>query len=385
VRRVLVLIACCFFLFSESVYADVEDDVIDLVNAERAAVGLHPFNYNSNLAAAARDHSEDMGWQDYFSHTGLDGSSPADRVTAAGYSYNRLGENIAAGQPTPEIVVDAWMASPGHKANILDPDFCDIGVGYAYVADSTYRHYWTQNFGRQSGVSSCPGIDSYTITAIAGAGGSISPEGSISVDQGQNKAFSIIPVSGYAVDEVRVDDESEAIVTSYTFSHVTGDHTIEVSFELNSFAPIADAGSPQEVLEGETVMLDGSLSSDPNDAVVAYEWTQISGPEMVLSDENAAKPTFQAAPIAEDATLVFELTVYDSGESSDSERVEIFVAENGDIDPSGSGADPSNSGVTGSSGGSGGCFVDTAANGSKLKNYLHWFRNIICEKLTHCR
>ena len=374
-RRLVLLIACCFFLLSESSYADVEDDVIDLVNTERAAVGLHPLNYDARLATAARDHSEDMGWQDYFSHTSLDDRSPADRVMAAGYSYNRLGENIAAGQPTPESVVDAWMSSPGHRANILNPDFCDIGVGYAYVADSTYGHYWTQDFGRQSGVSSCPDIDTFTITATAGTGGSISPEGNVSVDQGQDKAFSIVADPGFAVDEVLVDDESEAIVTSYTFSNVTGDHTIEVSFELNSFPPTADAGPSQNVLEGETVTLDGSLSSDANDAVVAYEWVQISGPDMVLSDETAAKPTFIVAPIAEDATLVFELSVYDSGDSSDSTRVEITVAENGDIDLAGPGVDPSTSGETGSSGGSGGCFIDTAAGGSKLQNYLRWFRN----------
>jgi uncharacterized protein YkwD len=103
--------------------------VIDLVNAERAAQGLHPLTVDDNLATAVRDHSEDMGLQGYFSHTSLDGRTVPDRITAAGYSFNTYGENIAGGQPTPEAVIDAWMGSSGHRANILSPIFCDIGVG----------------------------------------------------------------------------------------------------------------------------------------------------------------------------------------------------------------------------------------------------------------
>ena len=138
-RRVLSLYACCFFLLCGQAYADFESEVIDLVNVERAAEGLAPLNYDARLAAAARDHSEDMGLQDYFSHTSLDGRTVSERIEDAGYSWNTYGENIAAGQPTPEDVIDSWMSSQGHRANILNPNFCDIGVGYTYVADSFYR------------------------------------------------------------------------------------------------------------------------------------------------------------------------------------------------------------------------------------------------------
>ena len=155
-RRILCSFICCFFLLPGIVSADFESDVIDLVNLERATQGLHPLNYDHSLAAAARDHSEDMGLLDYFSHTSLDGRTVPDRITAAGYAYNTYGENIAAGQPTAENVVDSWMSSSGHRANILNPNFCDIGVGYAYIAGSTYGHYWTQDFGRKSGIGTCP-------------------------------------------------------------------------------------------------------------------------------------------------------------------------------------------------------------------------------------
>jgi hypothetical protein len=328
-RRFAYLLVCCCFLLGAYVYADFESEVIELVNAEREAQGLHPLVYDDRLAAAARDHSEDLGVQDYFSHTSLDGRTVGDRLVEAGYYYNTYGENIAAGQPTPEVVMNSWMASSGHRANILNPNFCDIGVGYVYVPGSTYGHYWTQDFGRKSGVGSCPGIAVYTITAAAGPGGSINPEGDVAVDQGRSATFTFRPDSGYSVEEVLVDGEAETLSASYTFSNISANHTIEVSFAINQLPPAAEAGPPQAVEEGQTVALDASRSSDPNDAVVAYEWTQISGPVFRLSNENAVRPTFVAAPVAEDAGAVFRVTVFDSGGLSDSDTVEIFINDNG--------------------------------------------------------
>lgn len=328
VRRILSLFAWCFFLFSGPVYADFGSEVIDLVNVERDAAGLPPLSYDASLADAARDHSEDMGLQDYFSHTSLDGRSAGDRIEDAGYAWNAYGENIAAGQPTPEDVIDSWMSSSGHRANILNPNFCDIGVGYAYVADSTYRHYWTQDFGRRRGVSSCPEIATYTITATAGSGGSIAPQGIFPIEQGSDITFTITPAAGYSVSEVLVDGRVIDITTTYTFSNVGSNHSIAIEFVFNQFPPTADAGPDQNVVEGATVTLDGSQSSDPNDAVVTYQWTQTGGPALTLSDVNAVRPTFVAAPITENAAVVFQLTVYDSGGDSDSDTVEITLTEN---------------------------------------------------------
>lgn len=107
-----------------------------------AALAAH-----SALVTAARAHSQDMATRDYFSHTGLDGSSPWQRMTAAGYSYRSAGENIAAGQRTPEAVMSAWLASPGHCANIMNASFRELGVGMAQSTSSTYGIYWTQDFG----------------------------------------------------------------------------------------------------------------------------------------------------------------------------------------------------------------------------------------------
>lgn len=114
--------------------------VVELTNAERAAAGCEPLAVDERLTAAAQLHGEDMLAQDYFDHTSLDGRSPWDRAEAQGYE-NPGAENIAKGQATAEEVVRAWMDSPGHRANILDCDLREIGVGHA-------ERVWTQLFGR---------------------------------------------------------------------------------------------------------------------------------------------------------------------------------------------------------------------------------------------
>lgn len=102
---------------------------------------------NDQLNAAAGKHATDMATYNYFSHTGRDGSAPWDRMKREGYNWRRAGENIAAGQTTARAVVDGWLRSAGHCANIMNKNFKDLGVGYAYGASSRYKHYWVQNFG----------------------------------------------------------------------------------------------------------------------------------------------------------------------------------------------------------------------------------------------
>jgi uncharacterized protein YkwD len=143
-------------LSSGGVASSEEQEVVRLVNLERAIANLHPLAWDNSLGAAAWDHSTDMAQQNYFSHTSLDGRQFNQRIAAAGYAYSTGGENIACGYSTPQAVMNGWMNSSGHRANILNASFCDIGVGYAYEAASSYGHYWTQDFGRRSGVSVCP-------------------------------------------------------------------------------------------------------------------------------------------------------------------------------------------------------------------------------------
>jgi len=102
---------------------------------------------NDQLNSAATKHATDMATYNYFSHTGRDGSTPWARMTREGYVWRRAGENIAAGYTTARAVVDGWLRSPGHCANLMNANFKDLGVGYAYGASSTYKRYWVQNFG----------------------------------------------------------------------------------------------------------------------------------------------------------------------------------------------------------------------------------------------
>ncbi|MEV0490890.1 CAP domain-containing protein [Streptomyces atratus] len=116
--------------------------VLALVNSERGKVGCSPLAVNAKLTKAAQDHSKDMADHRNMSHTGSDGSSPGDRITRAGYSWSAYGENVAYGYSTPESVMAAWMTSPGHKRNILDCGYKEIGIGLAQPGS-----YWTQDFG----------------------------------------------------------------------------------------------------------------------------------------------------------------------------------------------------------------------------------------------
>jgi uncharacterized protein YkwD len=119
-------------------------EVLRLVNVERAKAGCNALTTDSRLAAAAQAHSADMAANNYFSHTGRNGSDVSDRVEAAGYRWSAVGENIAKGQPTPAAVMQAWMNSSGHRANILHCRYRNIGIGLANAGRSPV---WTQDFG----------------------------------------------------------------------------------------------------------------------------------------------------------------------------------------------------------------------------------------------
>lgn len=121
--------------------ADFAGQVLHLVNVERAKVGARPLRLNQDLQDAAAIRAEEITRN--FSHTWPDGSSC---FTLLRNRNRTLGENIAAGSATPEAVVDQWMHSPGHRANILNKDFKELGVGYCRKDGTEYTHYWIQMF-----------------------------------------------------------------------------------------------------------------------------------------------------------------------------------------------------------------------------------------------
>ncbi|MFF4958906.1 sigma-70 family RNA polymerase sigma factor [Streptomyces sp. NPDC001222] len=123
---------------------DTAAQVVALVNKERAAAGCGPLTENGQLGQAAQAHSDDMAARNFFAHTNPDGADPGQRISAAGYRWSTYGENIAEGQQTPEAVMNSWMNSPGHRANILNCSFKEIGVG---VHRGSGGPWWTQDFG----------------------------------------------------------------------------------------------------------------------------------------------------------------------------------------------------------------------------------------------
>lgn len=121
--------------------SDFEQRVVELTNAERAKQGLPALKIDTELSKVARIKSEDMQKNNYFDHNSPTYGSPFDMMKKFGISYTSAGENIAQGQRTPEEVVQAWMNSAGHRANILNNGFTHIGVGYVESGN-----YWTQQF-----------------------------------------------------------------------------------------------------------------------------------------------------------------------------------------------------------------------------------------------
>lgn len=122
-----------------------EDQVVTLVNQERAKAGCTALTVDSRLVTAARGHSQDMATRNYFAHNTPEGVTPWTRITNAGYRFSSAAENIASGQATPAAVMTAWMNSQGHRENILNCNLRNIGVGLAY--NTKHTPYWTQDFG----------------------------------------------------------------------------------------------------------------------------------------------------------------------------------------------------------------------------------------------
>ena len=121
-------------------------EVIDLVNAERAAEGLSSLSSDATLTVMAEDYACEMIEGDFFAHVNPDtGSTPATRADDHGYAYYEVGENLALGYGSPEDVMVAWMNSPGHRANILHDTYTEMGVGVRTAPDGEV--YWVQEFG----------------------------------------------------------------------------------------------------------------------------------------------------------------------------------------------------------------------------------------------
>jgi uncharacterized protein YkwD len=135
---------------------EVARRVLELTNRARSAArrcgngtfaATHPLAASPALTKAARDHARDMATHGYFAHRGRDGSTVGQRAARTGYRWRAIGENIAAGPPTAEAVVQGWLNSPEHCANLMRPHFTDMGTAFAVSMESKHGTYWVQVFG----------------------------------------------------------------------------------------------------------------------------------------------------------------------------------------------------------------------------------------------
>ena len=127
-------------------YSEFANRVLELVNIERANAGVAPLVLDEALCNAANMRAIEMDRTGEFSHTRPGGRECFTVVDYCNIGYMMCGENIAAGQPTPEEVMNSWLGSAGHKANILSPEYTKMGLGYSTGGGGEYRHYWAQEF-----------------------------------------------------------------------------------------------------------------------------------------------------------------------------------------------------------------------------------------------
>ena len=138
--------------------AGVQAKLLERINALRAAGAVcgstvyspaPALNWSNMLLAAAAAHASDMAKNDFFSHTGSDGSSFDQRIAITGYRLAAGGENIAGGQTSVQAVITSWINSPGHCQNLMSRSYRDVGVACARSDAAAYSHYWTMNLGRE--------------------------------------------------------------------------------------------------------------------------------------------------------------------------------------------------------------------------------------------
>lgn len=153
--------AVCFFLTlvfgstTDLLAQEHEKQMICLINQVRANHGLKRLRLNPNLAKCSRKHSRDMASRNYFSHLAPEGVNAGQRATANGYEWSAIGENLAAMESSPQMVMNSLLNSPSHRKVLLNPKYCEIGVGRAFNSASNYKFYWTQTFGRRGSGQGC--------------------------------------------------------------------------------------------------------------------------------------------------------------------------------------------------------------------------------------
>lgn len=281
--------------------------VFELSNIERVKVGLPAYALDSRLAFAAAKYAKKMGTENFFDHISPDGSTFISRIKAEGVIATAMGENIGAGQLTAEQMVQAWMASAGHKANILQSAFTHMGAGYANVPGSRYTHYWVQCFA-QEGV--LPPVNKPPIANAGGpysakVGQAITFDGSRSSDPdgtiqqyGWNfgdglSAVGVRPIHDYKAEgtyevTLTVTDNQGATSKSSTSAVIAQDTPPPVMLKVDGYTDVLQVAS---VMSRSTFGIRGTF---PLVGIIQVSWV---GQSLKLINRNATSLTVEAPTV----------------------------------------------------------------------------------------
>ncbi len=227
-------------------------------------------------------------------------------TSSTGYTITATAQSGGSISPSGSTTVSRNSSQSYTITASANYTISDVKVDGSSVGAVT--HYTFSRVRANHTISASFTINSYTITASALGGGSITPQGSVSADAGSDKTFSIKAAPGYTISKVLVDGVSAGTVSSYTFSNITADHSIQASFVSANPYPVVDAGPDQAVTSGNTVMLNGSNSTSST-SITSYTWTQTGGPAVQLIGSQSAICTFQAPSVSAGAALTFRLGV----------------------------------------------------------------------------
>lgn len=265
--------------------------------------------------------------------------------TSAGQSgdSNEISYQVPVSQPLVHIINAAsdtnGTISPSGNVSVNDGAFQTFDItpdnGYR-IADvkvdgqsvGAVQSYTFSGVSANHTISASFGARNFTITASGGQNGSVTPSGSISVPNGGSQVFDFTPNAGYRVSNVTVDGQSVGAPPNYTFSAVSQNHSLSVTFaaiQAVNQAPVAEAGANQTVSSNQSVILNGSGSRDPDGDALTYQWRQTGGTAVTLNGTGAQR-TFAAPDNSQNMeTLAFELTVSDNQGLYDADTVIVWV------------------------------------------------------------
>ncbi len=324
----LLIIGCiCFSAFADEVQltwnANSETDIAGYRIYKGLQSGAYTSNvFTSNLATSITMSGLEAGKTYYFAATAINSSSLesdfSDEVAytvpaAVPSTFTITASSSGSGTMVPSGTAVVSEGSSVTYAIAPSTGYMVSKVVVDGVSQGAIAYYTFSSVAADHTIQAVFTPITWTITASSSGNGIISPSGAVSVNQGDDATFTMTPEIGYRVSNVVVDGVSQGDAESVTFSNVTANHAVAVSFMLENGAPEADAGPDQQVEENDEVTLSGENSTDPDGDVLSYSWLQLEGPSVQLSNSETSSPVFQAPFVSFDgASLVFQLTVRDA-------------------------------------------------------------------------